>query len=49
MALNNSSPTFAADIEALDSMPNRTCDTTFIFYVKSGQKTSQEILNNVVS
>lgn len=49
MALNTSLDGFCRDLEALDNMSSRTCDTVHVFYVRAGQKTPQEILSNVVS
>lgn len=40
---------FATDLENLDHISARTCDTVHIFYVKSGQSTPEAILANVVS
>ncbi|XP_060069949.1 ral GTPase-activating protein subunit beta-like isoform X1 [Ylistrum balloti] len=37
------------DLESLDTVTARDNDTVHIFYVKSGQKLPQEILNNVTS
>jgi hypothetical protein len=48
-ALDTSLDGFCRDLEALDSMSSRTCDTVHVFYVRAGQKTSEEILSNVVS
>ncbi|XP_049763292.1 ral GTPase-activating protein subunit beta isoform X1 [Schistocerca cancellata] len=48
-ALNPSIPGFCQDLEALDSMSSRTCDTVHVFYVRAGQKTPEEILANVLS
>ncbi|XP_016921497.1 ral GTPase-activating protein subunit beta isoform X6 [Apis cerana] len=39
---------FCLDLETLDNISPRTCDTVYIFYVKAGQKTSTEILSNVL-
>ncbi|XP_033125848.1 ral GTPase-activating protein subunit beta-like isoform X2 [Anneissia japonica] len=47
--LDSTLPGFDTDLELLDSIPCRTFDTAFIFYVKSGQRTPTEILNNVLS
>ncbi|XP_074641925.1 ral GTPase-activating protein subunit beta-like [Tubulanus polymorphus] len=47
--LDSSQSGFFSNLESLDSIPNRTNDTAYIFYVKSGQKTSVEIVSNVVS
>lgn len=48
IALETDDNSFANDLEALDRTSPRTADTVHIFYVKSGQKTSAEILQNVV-
>lgn len=37
------------DLEVLDSVPSRDSDTVHVFYVKSGQKQPQDILQNVTS
>uniref|UniRef100_A0A671SKM0 Ral GTPase-activating protein subunit beta n=1 Tax=Sinocyclocheilus anshuiensis TaxID=1608454 RepID=A0A671SKM0_9TELE len=49
IALDSSVPGFFDDIGYLDLLPSRPCDTVFIFYMKAGQKSSQEILRNVES
>ncbi|KAG8446286.1 hypothetical protein GDO86_013933 [Hymenochirus boettgeri] len=49
IALDSHIPGFFEDIGYLDLLPCRPFDTVFIFYVKAGQKTSQEILKNVES
>lgn len=49
IALDPKIPGFAADLENLDHISARTCDTVHIFYVKSGQTTPEAILANVVS
>ena len=49
IALETDDVAFANDLEALDRTSPRTADTAHIFYVKSGQTTSEEILQNVVS
>ena len=49
IALETDDATFANDLEALDRTSPRTADTVHIFYVKSCQKASEEILQNVVS
>ncbi|XP_067010015.2 ral GTPase-activating protein subunit beta [Anabrus simplex] len=48
-ALDTSMSGFCHDLEALDNMGSRTCDTVHIFYVRAGQKTPDEILANVMS
>ncbi|XP_063311815.1 ral GTPase-activating protein subunit beta isoform X3 [Pelobates fuscus] len=47
IALDSHMPGFFDDIGYLDLLPCRPFDTVFIFYMKAGQKTSQEILKNV--
>ena len=47
-ALDSNRTNFSNDIEALDNIGVRTCDTVHIFYVRSGQKTALEIVENVV-
>ncbi|PIO35412.1 hypothetical protein AB205_0211580 [Aquarana catesbeiana] len=49
IALDSHMPGFFDDIGYLDLLPCRPFDTVFIFYMKAGQKTSQEILKNVES
>ncbi|KAL4646238.1 ral GTPase-activating protein subunit beta-like isoform X10 [Arapaima gigas] len=49
IALDSSMPGFFDDIAFLDLLPCRPFDTVFTFYVRAGQKTSQEILRNVES
>uniref|UniRef100_T1JGQ1 Rap-GAP domain-containing protein n=1 Tax=Strigamia maritima TaxID=126957 RepID=T1JGQ1_STRMM len=46
--LDSAQNNFVNDIEILDKMSGRTYDTVFVFYVKSGQKTPQEIMANVM-
>jgi hypothetical protein len=48
-ALDTTLDGFCRDLEALDNMSSRTCDTVHVFYVRAGQKTAEEILSNVVS
>ncbi|XP_064621960.1 ral GTPase-activating protein subunit beta-like isoform X5 [Lineus longissimus] len=47
--LNHTQPGYLSALEALDSIPSRTNDTAYVFYVKAGQKTAPEILSNVLS
>ncbi|CAH1262037.1 RALGAPB [Branchiostoma lanceolatum] len=47
IALDSKVTTFHLDLELLDSIPVRNFDTVFVFYVKCGQKTATDILNNV--
>ncbi|XP_063235788.1 ral GTPase-activating protein subunit beta isoform X2 [Bacillus rossius redtenbacheri] len=49
IALDSSMPGFSQDLEALDSISPRTCDTVHLFYVRAGQRTPEEILANVLS
>ncbi|XP_023691028.1 ral GTPase-activating protein subunit beta isoform X1 [Paramormyrops kingsleyae] len=49
IALDSALPGFFQDMEYLDLLPCRPFDTVFIFYVRAGQKTSQEILRNAES
>ncbi|XP_058804059.1 ral GTPase-activating protein subunit beta isoform X2 [Phymastichus coffea] len=39
---------FATDLEGLDHISARTCDTVHVFYVKSGQTIPETILSNVL-
>lgn len=48
-ALDPTIPGFCADLESLDQTSPRTCDTVHVFYVKTGQRTVQDILANSVS
>lgn len=43
IALDSSVSGFFDDIGYLDLLPSRPCDTVFIFYMKAGQKSSQEV------
>lgn len=47
IALDPAIAGFCNDLEGLDHISSRTCDTVHIFYVKSGQKNLNEILSNV--
>jgi hypothetical protein len=49
IALESDVPAFVNDLEALDRLSPRTADTVHMFYVKSGQRSRDEILQNVVS
>uniref|UniRef100_A0A3P8YCL0 Ral GTPase-activating protein subunit beta n=1 Tax=Esox lucius TaxID=8010 RepID=A0A3P8YCL0_ESOLU len=49
IALDSGLPGFFEDMSYLDLLPCRPCDTVFLFYMKAGQKSSQEILRNVES
>ncbi|XP_014486485.1 PREDICTED: ral GTPase-activating protein subunit beta isoform X1 [Dinoponera quadriceps] len=48
IALDPTIPGFCMDLETLDNISPRTCDTVHIFYVKAGQKSASEILSNVL-
>jgi len=48
-AMDTTRDGFCHDLEVLDNMSSRTCDTVHVFYVRAGQKTAEEILSNVVS
>nr|CAD7445571.1 unnamed protein product [Timema bartmani] len=48
-ALDSSVPGFSQDLESLDSMSPRSCDTVHVFYVRAGQRTPEEILANVMN
>ncbi|EZA51427.1 Ral GTPase-activating protein subunit beta [Ooceraea biroi] len=48
IALDPTIPGFCTDLETLDNISPRTCDTVHIFYVKAGQKSAPEILSNVL-
>ncbi|XP_078508445.1 ral GTPase-activating protein subunit beta [Lissotriton helveticus] len=49
IALDSYIAGFFDDIGYLDLLPCRPFDTVFVFYMKTGQKTSREILKNVES
>ncbi|XP_061688334.1 ral GTPase-activating protein subunit beta [Syngnathoides biaculeatus] len=49
VSLDASVPGFYEDLRHLDSLPSRTQESAFIFYVRAGQKTAMEILQNVES
>uniref|UniRef100_UPI00398EE91E ral GTPase-activating protein subunit beta isoform X3 n=1 Tax=Pristiophorus japonicus TaxID=55135 RepID=UPI00398EE91E len=49
IALDSTLAGFFDDVGYLDLLPCRPFETVFIFYMKPGQKTSQEILRNVES
>ncbi|XP_036388548.1 ral GTPase-activating protein subunit beta-like [Megalops cyprinoides] len=49
IALDSAMSGFFEDIEYLDLLPCRPFDTVFIFYMRAGQRSSQEILRNVDS
>lgn len=43
IALDSGLPGFFDDMSYLDLLPCRPCDTVFLFYMKAGQKSSQEV------
>lgn len=47
IALDSALPGFFDDLGYLDLLPCRPFDTVFIFYMKAGQKTSQEVSESV--
>ncbi|XP_031705975.1 ral GTPase-activating protein subunit beta [Anarrhichthys ocellatus] len=47
VSLDSSLPGFSEDLRLLDQLPSRNCDSTFIFYMRAGQRTAAEILRNV--
>ncbi|XP_060897632.1 ral GTPase-activating protein subunit beta isoform X3 [Labrus mixtus] len=49
VSLDSSLPGFSEDLRRLDRLPSRNCDSAFVFYVRAGQRTAAEILNNVES
>ncbi|XP_019736630.1 ral GTPase-activating protein subunit beta-like isoform X2 [Hippocampus comes] len=49
VSLDSSMPGFCEDLRRLDQLPFKTQDSAFIFYVRAGQKTANEILRNVES
>ncbi|XP_078093087.1 ral GTPase-activating protein subunit beta isoform X7 [Mustelus asterias] len=49
IALDSTLAGFFDDVGYLDLLPSRPFETVFIFYMKPGQKTSQEILKNMES
>ena len=49
IALDSSHSQFSKELENLDHAINRTIDTIHLFYVKAGQTTVEEIINNAVS
>ncbi|XP_020285892.1 ral GTPase-activating protein subunit beta isoform X2 [Pseudomyrmex gracilis] len=48
IALDPTIPGFCMDLETLDNISPRTCDTVHVFYVKANQKSATEILSNVL-
>ncbi|XP_061641492.1 ral GTPase-activating protein subunit beta-like isoform X3 [Phyllopteryx taeniolatus] len=49
VSLDASLPGFYEDLRRLDRLPSRTQESAFVFYVRAGQKTAIEILQNVES
>ncbi|ESO90184.1 hypothetical protein LOTGIDRAFT_233979 [Lottia gigantea] len=47
--LDTTNTAMFTDMESLDSIPSRDNDTVHIFYVKPGQRTLSDIINNVTS
>ncbi|XP_071799267.1 ral GTPase-activating protein subunit beta-like isoform X2 [Asterias amurensis] len=47
VALDSTLGSFASDLNLLDAIPSRTYDTAFVFYVKAGQSSAEEIIHNV--
>ena len=46
IALNNKNPEFVTNLKILDSLSNRTSDSVFVYYVKTGAKTAEDILSS---
>ncbi|XP_037724038.1 ral GTPase-activating protein subunit beta isoform X11 [Drosophila subpulchrella] len=47
IVLDTKSTAFAADLDRLDKLSARTHDTVYVFYVKSGQTSAQQIIGNM--
>ncbi|XP_016986715.1 ral GTPase-activating protein subunit beta isoform X14 [Drosophila rhopaloa] len=47
IVLDTKSTAFAADLDRLDKLSARTHDTVYVFYVKSGQTSAQQIIANM--
>ncbi|XP_036357187.1 ral GTPase-activating protein subunit beta isoform X7 [Octopus sinensis] len=47
--LDSTNSALFSDLETLDGIPSRDSDTVHVFYMKSGQKTPEEIVQNVNS
>lgn len=47
IALDSSAADFSKDLNILDSMSSRTCDTVHIFYIRSQQTNAEDIVRNV--
>lgn len=48
-ALDSSAADFCKDLNVLDSMSPRTCDTVHIFYVRSQQTLADDIVRNILN
>lgn len=48
IALDNNRKEFARELQLLDQITAKTCDTCHVFYVKTGQKRYSDILENTV-
>lgn len=48
VALDSSLTEFCKDLQILDQMSPRTCDTAHIFYVRSQQTNAQDIVSNAL-
>ncbi|BFG01865.1 ral GTPase-activating protein subunit beta [Drosophila madeirensis] len=48
IVLDTKSTAFAADLDRLDKLSARTHDTVYVFYVKTGQTSAQQIIGNMV-
>lgn len=46
VCLDNGASGFLADLQQLDTMSPRTCDTVHVFYVRSGQRSARDIAGN---
>ncbi|KAM9859251.1 ral GTPase-activating protein subunit beta [Aulostomus maculatus] len=49
VSLDSSLPGFSEDLRHLDQLPSTNRDSAFIFYMRAGQRTADEILKNVAS
>ncbi|CAG9768936.1 unnamed protein product [Ceutorhynchus assimilis] len=49
VALDSSQNEFCKDLQILDQMSPRTCDTVHMFYVRSQQTNAQDIVNNMLN
>ncbi|KAH8420260.1 hypothetical protein KR009_008363 [Drosophila setifemur] len=47
IVLDTKTTAFAADLDRLDKLSARTHDTVYVFYVKSGQTSAQQIIGNM--